>query len=471
MLKLTRRGPSYSSQGLLRVRKTSSRFTSGSVVEATAVMADQGFGSMANFLTGVIVARASTGEQYGIFVLCLTGLSFLVGIQSSAVSIPYAIHYPRVAREDRSVFLGSSLVGQFAISMCAVGLLTVVAAVLYVRGSAWSHVEALLVLVLTAFIWMMRDFVRAVLLAHLRVWDNLVMGTAGNVMTLGLLASAYLGHWITIPRVFFLMAMGNGTPIMAISILRLWRNSSVVSSRLWRDFLIHWEQGKWLVARSLLYFGVAPLYPFLIGLFRTNEQVAAYGVCLAMGSLVNPLVLGLGSYLRPKFCHTVAVHSQGLRSSMGRVLVIFGIGLALLLMVTARWGEALVRMVYGPQYEGLGVPLVLATVAVGLSVIETPFLLANEAHRNTKATLIGRLIAVLPAVTLGVWLVRCWGVTGALMGLSLSSAVSLTYVVVTYYHLSHPRRLDEPQDQVQQEPPRTRTLPSARYGSLGGVEE
>lgn len=421
-----------SDRWVAQIQNVGRRLLHRGAVEGTVVIADQGLSSMMNFLIGVFVARTCVEATYGSFVLCLTGARFLVGVQNSVITVPYAIHYPRLDGKCARVFLGSSLISQLVVSVGTAGLCLIAAAFAYFGDAQKSLLNLLLVMVVTTFVLMTKDFVRGILLAQLRVWETLWLGVCVNGLTIVLLGAAYFGRWTGAPHTLFLMAVGSGIPT-TISLVRwLWPDSTVVVRALWRDFLVSWEQGRWLAIRSFLYLGTASVYPFLIGLFDDKAQVAAYGACFALSSLINPLFAGVTDYLRPKLCHILTTDPRGLRRCIRTALCLLGVASALLLMVTALWGNQLIVVIYGQRYRGLGLCLLILVISVCLSVIEIPFLLANEAFKNTKATFLARALGTLCTATVGVAMIYFWGLIGAVIARCLSFALSLAYTMFAY---------------------------------------
>lgn len=181
------------------VRRHFAKVFRPSVRQATVVLFDQGFCSIANFLTGVLVARACTKAEYGLYVLGFTLLVTAMGIHVSLAGTPFTVLSPPLKGKDRQFYLGSTLIQHLVVSaMASVGFI-VAATVVFTTGRTDNLAGVLFALAVASVFVLLRDFMRYVLLAQLRVWASLLMGIAANVATVGILLLAYRGGWLTAP--------------------------------------------------------------------------------------------------------------------------------------------------------------------------------------------------------------------------------------------------------------------------------
>jgi O-antigen/teichoic acid export membrane protein len=130
---------------------------------------DQGILSIANFLTGVIIGRVCSKEEFGLFLLGFTIIAFVQDIQGSFISTPYTIYIPRLKGIEKAQYTGSTLVHQFFLSVLAILILAIthviIPAELWPKGFL-SVIVALLFVI--AFI-LMREYVRQVCFAIMKI--------------------------------------------------------------------------------------------------------------------------------------------------------------------------------------------------------------------------------------------------------------------------------------------------------------
>ena len=70
--------------------------TRGHSAAGDPFLADQGVSSATNFLTGVIIARACSKEELGLYMLGFSLVLFVTDLQTSLISTPYMVYAPRL---------------------------------------------------------------------------------------------------------------------------------------------------------------------------------------------------------------------------------------------------------------------------------------------------------------------------------------------------------------------------------------
>jgi len=400
-----------------------------SLFQAGAVIADQGFCSIVNFLTGVLVARACTKSEYGVFVLGMTILRFMTGLQNSLVSVPYTIHYPRCKDDSRATYLGSTLVHQLVICiLTAIGFFAASRFFAW-RGAEEAMVSTMFMLSVASTAFMIREFIRLVMLAELRVWLNLAMSLFVNVATIAAIFIAYNTENLNSASAYLVIAVCSGVPALIV-IGIYWQKMALVSERIMVDFKDNFHLGKWLVARSFANMGAVSIYPIALASFYGTAQAGVYGACFQLASLLNPIFMGLNIFLRPKFSHLVvnsphAVNRLVLRLT-GLLAVLLGLVFFVMLLV-GNW--AMIRL-YGQDYDGYRTILLVCILAVSASVLSSPVSVAIDARKQTHITFKGRMIAAIFSLTIGLVCVWQYGVLGAAVSLFIAHAITCSYLFI-----------------------------------------
>ena len=78
-------------------------------------LADQGVASITNFVTGVIIARASSKEEFGLYMLGFSLILLVTDLQTSVIATPYMVYAPRLKGRAHALYAGSTLVHQIGI--------------------------------------------------------------------------------------------------------------------------------------------------------------------------------------------------------------------------------------------------------------------------------------------------------------------------------------------------------------------
>src|ERR1035437_2044218 len=109
------------------------------------VIVDHGFISFANSIIGVMVARSSTKEEYGYYVLGWILLVIAQGVHRALVYVPFTVYSPRLIESERRTYQGSAYLHTLIISIL-VALVMLLASELSKSNFAikMSHFYALL---------------------------------------------------------------------------------------------------------------------------------------------------------------------------------------------------------------------------------------------------------------------------------------------------------------------------------------
>ena len=87
-------------------------------------LADQAVASATNFLTGVIIARACSKEELGLYMLGFSLILLMTDFQTSLITTPYMVYAPRLKGSAHALYTGSTLIHQLA--FCLLTMLGVV---------------------------------------------------------------------------------------------------------------------------------------------------------------------------------------------------------------------------------------------------------------------------------------------------------------------------------------------------------
>ena len=87
-------------------------------------LADQAVASATNFVTGVIIARACSKEELGLYMLGFSLILLMTDFQTSLITTPYMVYAPRLKGSAHALYTGSTLIHQLA--FCLLTMLGVV---------------------------------------------------------------------------------------------------------------------------------------------------------------------------------------------------------------------------------------------------------------------------------------------------------------------------------------------------------
>jgi len=394
-------------------------------------LVDQAVFSGANFLTTVMIGRFCGLDQLGVYALAFALLVFLAVIQESLIWTPYTVYSHRLKQDDQPAYAGTVLLIQMAFTLIGMLLLAATGGVLSLGIGPAGLAPVVWVLVATAPFYLLREFVRRLLLARLDVATVLGIDVLVTVIQFGGFLALY---WAGI--------LSAATACAAVGV------ACLITSGLWflvtgtrfrvrrsnirRELGRHWSFGRWICASQVADATHNYALHWLLAVMVGTAATGVYAACSSIVLIFNPLILGIGSVLVPR---AAQVYADGGNAEVRRVVwkttVFLGTAMSILCVGLAFFGEEAMRLLYhGDEYAGYGRIITLLAVTTlagtisfaadhGMWVLERPDI-------NFKVRSAGLVVTLVAAAAL----VGTWGVLGAaigrLCGMSLASAAQCT---------------------------------------------
>lgn len=365
------------------------------------VIGGQALQSLANFLTGLALGRGASQEALGTYALGLSFCFLVLSLGDTLVATPYT--YFR-ARGDGD---GAQLFGVALYASLLLGLLIGAGfgvfhwAVDNLLADLWPALPvAILCLVL-------REFVRRHFYAVGRQRAALLLDVLGASAQLGLLALLWHNVQLSAANVFWAIAAASLLALLVcLPLLQepLRLPSAPAFGERCGAFLGY---GGWLVLGGLCHVASIQLYPWLAVAGGGKAQAGLFAACLALTNLLNPLLVALTNFFRPRFIREAA-HAQG--ASLVRFALRNGIPFLFptlaLFVAVALAGGPLLQAVYGPDYvagapalvffaAGLLAVAAAAPLQLGLLALRVPA--SNLAYHGVNLCVLLALAAALGA--------------------------------------------------------------------------
>jgi O-antigen/teichoic acid export membrane protein len=402
------------------------------LVQGLFSLADQAVASITNFVTGVILARACSKEDFGLYMLALTLILLVTDAQTTLIATPYMVYGPRLKGRAQALYSGSTLIHQIAFSIIA---MTVLGAGILLTHFGWGPrgiSPVLWVLLGVISLIMFREFVRRMCFAQLKVGAALIFDTGIGIAQLGgLLLMARFGL-LSPSRAFSLVGLVCGVG----SAYWLWANRSSYSPRFKEaisDLKVNWGFGKWVFASGLLWTISTNIYPWLLAYFHGTATAGVFAACVGVVSAGNPALLGIQNFVGPKIAHEYAAHgSYALRRLTLKISGLIAIPVFAVTVVLVIWGDRFVGMLYGHQY--MGNRWAISVLACNLPIVVIAFSFSRALFAIERADLDFwlNLIAVAMMASAGIWLVRSYGPLGAALGMVVATLVPSCARIVVF---------------------------------------
>jgi O-antigen/teichoic acid export membrane protein len=387
-------------------------------------LADQAVASVTNFATGVIIARASSKEEFGLYMLGFTLILLVTDLQTSLIATPYMVYAPRLQGRAHAQYTGSTLIHQVVFSLLAT--LVVIGAACAARFGVGPHgLEPVLwALAGVGSLIMLREFVRRICFASLKLRTVFIFDAfIGVGQICGLLVLAHF-KLLSASRAYWVIGATCGLAVLCW----LWLNrhhyhlhidESVLDLK--RNLIF----GKWVFASGLLWTASTNLYPWLLAFFHGAAAAGVFAACLGVVSASNPALLGIQNFLGPKIAHVYATRGRiGLRKFVLKISGSMAIPVSLLTLIMIFWGDRFIGLLYGSRYTGNGRVVAILACNLLLSAVVFSYSRALFAIERADLDFALNFAAIFIMLTLGLWLVKIHGPFGAALGLIIAGGVT-----------------------------------------------
>ena len=399
-------------------------------------LVDQMVASATNFLTGIIIARSCSKEEFGLYMLCFSIVVFVLEVQTSLIASPYMVYSPRFEGRRHAAYMGSSFLQQFVLILLV--LLALAAGwVLSAQGvgpEGLSQVLPALILVIWAL--MLRESIRRVCFAGLEMMTAFFVDTTVALVQIGSLLLLAWTHRLTPGSAFY--AIGLACGLTTLSWFFLKRGSySFKKNHVLMDFKKNLSFGKWMFASCLLWALGMNLYPWVLAFFHGTGATGVWAACYGVIAIANPLLLGIQNFLGPKIVQSCTLNSRdGLYKFVKKVTLYYVLIILPLALFLCIFGDRLVVLFYGEKYGGNG--LVVAVLALYLLVLAGAFTFSRAllALEQAKIYFVANIIPLVVMLTLGLYLVKQMGVIGVALGLLVGAITTAAMQFVFFIGLT-----------------------------------
>ena len=376
---------------------------------------DQIVNSGTSFATSVIIGRLGSRaelrrEELGLYFLGLSLVLFVRGLQSESILSSYTIFFHRRSGPSLDSYRGSKLVHHLGVSaLFAIGL---VGFALW-RSNAAGLTSVLWILAGTAPFLLLREYLRQLSFAHLRLGVALILDISVSVLQVGGLLLLAWFHVLTAGTAF--TVMGVSCALVCLGwFLGTHQPMRIASAAVASDWRTDWPFARWSLASYLVGCSTPYVMPWLILRAQGVVATGALAACAQLANVTSLYVLGVTNVLLPQAVAALAKDGpDGLRGVLRHTAWLVLGPLAPFCLLVFLTGDLPVVFIYGPAFVGTGLVLTLLTTAVlmnGLGSIAGNGLYAMQ---RPHSNLVADICVLLVTVALSLWLLPPHGVTGA----------------------------------------------------------
>jgi len=383
---------------------------------------DQGIISIANFVAAIILGRAVSPEEFGIYAVGFLMTRFVRAIQDGIIVQP--LNALGAVLDDTKFQEYAANTGLLQIILALLSALSAASLgwLMTVLGNdvAGPTAMALWFLLLT---WQLQEFIRRAFYTRSEVTKAVVNTGLASVVRLVVLW--WLGTQGALSGKAGLDAIGWGA--VAAIVLGMWQAQgywALRNIRLWQTFKKNWKFGGWIMGGSIANWVASELYPLLAAGLISFAAAGAYRALQNLVAPVHVLLRATDTFFTPR---AAKVYHQSGFAGLSRMLKIIylvaGVPIIGMLIIATLFPEPLLRLLYGETYVAYSGSLFLMAIFYGLWYAYWPLQSAFKAVRLTSPIFIANIAAIICMFTIGIWGIQRFDINGAIGGQALNALV------------------------------------------------
>lgn len=401
-------------------------------------LADQAVVSVANMCTTVMIGRFCARPELGLYASGLSLTLLATAIQGALISVPYTIASPRLTGAVGRVYKGNTFLQQLTLG-------AVIMLVLFLCSLLTSHsvnsafAPILLILGVVSGLICLREFARRISYAELHFGlalkiDSIAAGV--QVLGIGLLA---FNSQLTAVHALAVVGIASGTA-GALWVNSNYRSLAISLDESLSDFNRNWSLGRWLLACSILWSISFDQYPWIISSLRMPSEAGTWAACYGVMAFLNPIVLALNNDASPRIANAYARRGlRGLRQTVLHSALIAAIIVLPVFTGLLIFGSRLVTLMYGSKFSGHGQIIALLATGLLLYAAGLAFPYGLLALGRQRLDFLINVACFCFFLTLGTWLVKCFGPLGAALSFMSTHALALSLRVLVFFRVAYVR--------------------------------
>ena len=406
-----------------------------SAVRALTSIFDQAAVSATNFLTGVMIGRACSPDDLGIYALIMSVFQIAIGIQSEFVSTPYAVFCHKYTGETYKRYAGQTMLFQGLILAIAASIIAGLFGYFSMQPNTARLQGILLILLWAGPMIMTKEFLRQFSFARLELYRAVAIDLLICGIQLAALAYLFFSGQLDLTRTLIVIAAAATTAMTVWLVLH--RDMLTFDLTGYRDHLTeNFSYSRWSVVTYLLGNTTPFLMPWVLVAYVSEHMIGIYSACSTLMGLSYMFVIGIANMLKAKASH--AFTHGGLSALLRVLMMTLGMYLAFLIpfcVVVFFYSDWLMRTVFGDEFAGYG--QVSFIIALNVLISSVSIVVGNGlcAMRRPKANVPADIATMLSTVAVSLALIPTFGIVGAAYAYLAGTTAGVLLRTITAYRV------------------------------------
>jgi len=375
---------------------------------------DQGLFATSNFFLNILLARWLVPIEYGAFTVAYTTFLFLSTFHTGLINEPMLVFGPGKYKDKIRAYLRTLILGSWILGII-VGIVFLIVFLAFLNFSKSNLTPTLLVISIASpvilFQWLMRKA------CYINLQPQLAAFAGFGYVALIFTGAFGLNYYEQLRPITVLLIMALAHFFSGLWLffkLRIHLNIHKDKELMVDVLNNHWKYGKWASGTAALSWIPCNVFILFLALWGGLEASAAYKALINLVLPILHVVTASGAVMLP-----ILVEKRGLKE-FRRLILYFSfpyiLGPLLYFIFIRVFGDSMIHILYNGKYIEyvnllwlIGIiPIVFAMVNLSVIVLQA----LELPHIIFRAHLISSVIVF----TLGLLIVKVWGVYGAMVG-------------------------------------------------------
>ncbi len=386
------------------------------------VLFDQAVFSGGSFLITIILARfILTPFDFGIFSsFTLLNYAF-VSLLNSVIIQPFQVSLEKI--EDKRSYISFNFWSQMGlVSLLIIGLFTIIKIDFKFLSSIKDLSQNTLVFV-AGFI--MHDYSRKLFLAKADVLISFIIDVVTTSLHVSVLAYSWIYnvHSLNIITLFLGLSY---IPSLIITFIVLKPNFK--KFELWISYIkLHIDQGKWLLLTTLTQWWASNLFIVTSGVYLGVEALGAFRLVQSLFGILNIILATFENYVLPQASKRYTISAESAKHYLKSISKKSGFLFGIVLVVLFLFSEQVMKVSGGDKYLAYSYIIKGMVILYVFIFIGYPIRLSIRLLILNRVFFIGSLLSFFFSLFSFDFLLKCWGINGAVIGLISSQLIVLSY--------------------------------------------
>ncbi|PCJ94028.1 MAG: hypothetical protein COA50_12765 [Flavobacteriaceae bacterium] len=385
------------------------------------VLADQMVFSGNNFLTTLLMARILSPENFGVYASIILLIYLVISILTAIVMQPLQVTLSKIA--NKAPYLAFSFWLQLIL---LVFLLLVIALVINLNLTFFEFYNSLgNGIILLTFGFVMQDYFRKLFLASGKLKQALQVDALTAILHITILITALL--YVEYELLDIIVYLGLAyVPAIALGIFFV--KPKIYKMPIWESHLLtHIHQSKWLVMTALVQWWSSNLFVVASGIFLGIKALGAFRLVQSVFGVFNLLLQTFENYVLPQAARLLVNSHEQAKIYIRQIGIKSSILFGLVLLPIFIFSKYIIVLIGGTAYAEYSFVVKGMSILYFIIFLGYPIRMAIRVLILNRNFLTGYIYSLLFSLLSFSYLLKEWGLMGAIAGLIVSQLIVLGY--------------------------------------------